>query len=670
MGVWVKKLPVHTIAHARTPILPYTHTRTEMLAYASPSGVPKVTACLVCHLENEQPDRCDRCGLLLRAAAAGSVALPPGTALFDGRFVIEEILGQGGHGVTYRCSDRERRCQVAIKEFLPAGCVRRGRSVRPPAGAGLAFGRALDNFLREARELHRLDHPSIIRVHLDFEENNTAYLVMEFVRGTNLLARADERGTLPEALALRYVGKVGDALGLVHRARLLHLDVKPENILATPDRRVVLIDFDCAREQREFGGGRMVTQGYSPLEQYIDDAPLGPFSDVYALAATLYHLLGGEAPPPAPDRARGVALRPLRALNPRVSAPIVGAVEAGLALYARDRPQRMGDFLNPLQEGLAQAAPPGRRLGEHAACIRAIAFSPDGHRLASAGDDRLVHLWNLATGEEERLGENPPARGGLVVTSLSNLSQRAPGGPGGPGAIYGLAFSTNGRLLAAASDDLWLWDLEAGGAPRPLPGHEGPITSIAFAPLAALLASGARDGAVRLWDPARDSLPRALGGHQKPITAVTFSPDGKLVASAGEDGKIWLWDLAGSGGLRLDGHAGAIRGLAFHPAGTQLASGGADGSIRLWDVARGRELQRLEGCPRGVTCIAFSPDGKTLAAGGEDFTVGLWHLATGWEDSQLSGHTGRLSGVAFSPDGKTLATASWDQTVRLWRVRG
>src|SRR5947207_11794308 len=174
-----------------------------------------VTACAVCHWENQQPERCDCCGYPLRAEAAMTVALPPGTPLFDDRFVIEQVLGQGGHGVTYRCLDRERDCLVAIKEFFPAGCIRRGGSVRPPAGSGLAYGRALDSFLHEARELHRLDHPSIIRVHLDFEENNTAYLVMEFVRGTNLLARAEERGTLPEAVALQYVGEVGDALGLV-----------------------------------------------------------------------------------------------------------------------------------------------------------------------------------------------------------------------------------------------------------------------------------------------------------------------------------------------------------------------------------------------------------------------------------------------------------------------
>src|SRR5205085_11239326 len=131
----------------------------------------------------------------------------------------------------------------------------------------------------------------------------------------------DEGGAQSERRAVGWVRRVGEALAEVHRAGLLHLDVKPENIIVTPAGRVALVDFDASREAREFAAvraERLVTPGYAPFEQYVAAARLGPHTDLYALAATLYCLLAGEAPPAAPDRVRGVVLRPLRERNPRV----------------------------------------------------------------------------------------------------------------------------------------------------------------------------------------------------------------------------------------------------------------------------------------------------------------------------------------------------------------
>ena len=156
-----------------------------------------------------------------------------------------------------------------------------------------------------------------------FEENNTAYMVMELLRGKTLGQLVEERGPLPEAEAIGYIRRVGEALIVVHEASLLHRDLKPDNIMLTGDGEVVLIDFGTARAFAAGKTGRMttmVTPGYAPLEQYGQSVRFGPFTDVYALAATLYHVLTGQMPAPATDRASGVDLVPPRTLNPAVSA--------------------------------------------------------------------------------------------------------------------------------------------------------------------------------------------------------------------------------------------------------------------------------------------------------------------------------------------------------------
>src|SRR5262249_55420317 len=155
---------------------------------------------------------------------------------------------------------------------------------------------AKKGFLDEALILAQFQHPSIVQVYASFEENNTAYMVMEYLKGKTLATLLEGRGTIPERDAVGYIQQVGEALEVVHRANLLHRDIKPENIIVTDDRRVVLLDFGTARE---FAAGRtrqmtaMLTEGYAPLEQYTQNARFGACIDVYALGGTLYHLLTG-----------------------------------------------------------------------------------------------------------------------------------------------------------------------------------------------------------------------------------------------------------------------------------------------------------------------------------------------------------------------------------------
>lgn len=234
-----------------------------------------------------------------------------GTTLHNGTYRIERVLGQGGYGITYLATDMHLQRLVAIKEFFPKElCDRSGETTLisvPTGNTGNLVARLRERFLSEARNIARLDHPNIIRIHAAFEENDTAYYVMEYIEGMSLQAMVKRDGPLPENRAMEYISKVGDALEYVHARSINHLDVKPANIMVREkDETPILIDFGLAKRYDTEGnetsttiGG--VSHGYAPMEQYDEGGLKGfsPRTDLYSLAATLYYLLSGERPPQA-----------------------------------------------------------------------------------------------------------------------------------------------------------------------------------------------------------------------------------------------------------------------------------------------------------------------------------------------------------------------------------
>jgi len=314
--------------------------------------------CPVCQTENA-PDAtiCVACGTPLEPLGTlgegDSGALASGTKLARGAFVVGDLLGAGGFGLTYRATETMLSRTVAIKEFFPFGSTRDGGKVRPPNGVeGEEWRTNLEAFRQEALSLARFNHPAIVRAYAVWAENGTAYFAMEFLRGGSLQKRLDGGFPLPVGEALEIIESIGSALERVHEAGFLHRDIKPDNILLC-EGRAVLIDFGTARA---FAGDattpmtQLLTPGYAPLEQYGRRAHFGPFTDVYALAATLYHALSGHAPPPATDRANGVTLLPLDETNPLVSPRLARAVEAALEIPVPNRPQTVGAWLGLLRD--------------------------------------------------------------------------------------------------------------------------------------------------------------------------------------------------------------------------------------------------------------------------------------------------------------------------------
>jgi serine/threonine protein kinase/Flp pilus assembly protein TadD len=283
-------------------------------------------------------------------------ALPEGTVLEGYR--IEGLLGAGGFGLTYRAHEIELGRLVAIKEYLPNGVA--GRETGASAihvisdAAQNEYNYGLGRFRDEAQTLVSFRHPNIVTVLRYFQANMTAYLVMDYVEGESLEKILKRDGPMPEERLRSLLGPLLDGLQNIHEAGFLHRDIKPDNIVVRESGAPVLIDFGSARQALAGGGGMtaIVSGGYAPIEQYTTHGKQGPWSDIYALGATLYQAVTGHAPPEATARADSDAyiLAGAAARGP-YSGGLLAAIDASLALRREDRPQSVSEFRDILGRG-------------------------------------------------------------------------------------------------------------------------------------------------------------------------------------------------------------------------------------------------------------------------------------------------------------------------------
>ncbi len=298
--------------------------------------------------------------------------LPVGAELNGGQYKIIRNIAAGGFGITYLAKDNLDR-DVALKECFPLGLVARSSSRSVSAASestAASFSTARNLFLREARLLAGLSHPNVVHVQTLFEENGTAYMAMDFIHGHDLqeVINSQSESLTPDAV-LKLARDLIGGLTYLHESGLLHRDIKPSNIRIDRFGRPILIDFGAARQQvraetRKMGTFRVVSDGYSPSEFYTTGAEQSPSSDLYSLAATLFHAIAGEAPPAADVRIQNVATGepdPYEALSGRFAdhdQTLLALIDRSMAISQKERPQSAKAWLDKLDAAATRALPP------------------------------------------------------------------------------------------------------------------------------------------------------------------------------------------------------------------------------------------------------------------------------------------------------------------------
>jgi len=321
--------------------------------------------CPSCLTHNYSGGVCSNCGYSDAATPMKPHHLRP-RSILNKRYFVGKFIGEGGFGITYAGWDEKMNRKVAIKEYYPSGYVTRNTSDgKTVYSSGEKredfFDKGKERFVEEAGRLKKFQgYPGIVEVLDCFSENGTVYIVMEFVEGTTLSnVLASMGGKMDEALVLELMRPLIKSLGKMHETGLIHRDIAPDNIMIQPNGTVKLIDFGAAKEKDTAGQSSMAVMkhGYSPEEQYgTNRTRQGAWTDVYALCATIYRAIEGEAPPDALDRMRGDAS--FKGFTVSVKPVTRYAVTKGLEVSPEKRLQSMGELADYLYNGKIPPAPP------------------------------------------------------------------------------------------------------------------------------------------------------------------------------------------------------------------------------------------------------------------------------------------------------------------------
>lgn len=618
-----------------------------------------------------------------------------------GEYSIQAILGQGGFGITYLAQDTRLNSLVAIKEYFPqAYAARSANSTIQPHSTSLQqenYEWGLTEFLKEAQALARFKHQHIVRVLRFLEENNTAYLVMEYEEGESLLSYLKRHGGyLAEPMLLGVFIPVLTGLQAVHDAGLLHLDIKPDNIYLRKDAQPMLIDFGSSRQVREDTTNQKVaiSRGYAAPEQYPRQGERGPWSDVYGAGASIYRCITARDPMDslerrfAFDKNRMDMLPPAASFDhPRYSPHIRAAVDAALSLKAENRPRSA----RALQNGLMGKGLTDEQSKPFVAYGRGTGFIGITGAVAHKRRRRVRRGFF-----ENTLG---------VVVFIAAMAVVIPKLMTDTGYLSESEFynhiddaqvvvrSVPRRLKQFVDEDI-LGGKPASAPvqtvrrrPRPpvaaekvIPPFEPvkqlvhtlapPTTpvSLAFLLDGRILACALGDGTVQLWNTESGAWTRTFATKANAHAVVAASSDGQWLAYTGPDNGLHLWNATDdTQEPPLRGHADVVNAVAFSPDGKLLATGGEDMKVIVWDLETYTPLRTLS-ARAAVLALAFAPNSRMLAAGDAAGAIQSWEIPGGGDLAYTVAQDDALTTLAYSPDGKWLATAGQQNFFKLWRV--
>jgi WD40 repeat protein len=547
----------------------------------------------------------------------------------------------------------------------------------------------LEQFLHEARIIARLEHPHIVRV-LEFGvEDAVPFLVMSYAPNGTLRIHYPKGTQLPLATVVTYTLQVADALQYAHSEKVIHRDVKPENMLLGKQNTVLLSDFGLATAAQS--SRTQLRQDVAGTVTYMAPEQLqgkpGPASDQYALGVVVYEWLSGDTPfhgpafeaatqhmlatPPSlrekvPTLPSSVELVVMKALekDPHKRFPSVQAFAAALERVSQvDTTQHIRGFPSHID-----VKPP---------------TAVEQTQYIKTSVDAAMGLSSYQT---EVISPPParPSQPSSTVPGTTHFTYR-----GHHATVTTIACSPDSKHIASGGYDqtVQIWSAEqqeqteqtvlspSPGNARLCRGHTGLVSAVAWSPDGQHLASSSWDATIQLWETRSGNRILTYREHTKSVTTVAWSPDvhNPDLASGGYDQVVHVWKaITGEHIFTYKGHSSGVAAVAWSPQGKRVASGGYDQTVQVWDATTGGHHFTYHGHSGAVLSIAWSSNGKRIASASRDGTVQVWE--EGKQSGILPkskpliyrGHTGAVYALSWSPDGKHIASGGKDGTVQIW----
>jgi serine/threonine protein kinase/Tol biopolymer transport system component len=654
--------------------------------------------CSDCGTENPSLGRfCVACGLPLYPADS----VLPLDHLLKERYRIVEHIGSGGFGEVYRAVDTQfAERVVAIKAMSQSGL-----SAQEATEASEAFK-------REAFMLAKLVHPNLPAIYDYFAEQASWYLVMSFIEGETLEHRLIQSGgTFGVDEVLQIGSSLSSVLEYLHNRQpsIIFRDLKPSNIMRTPEGQLYLIDFGIARLFKQ-GQSRdtmaLGSPGYAAPEQY-GKVQSTPRSDIYSLGATLHHLLSGRDPAESPFMFPPLIVPGYPGLNE--------LIQRMLAKDTTQRPANMAEVRQELQQ-IASGRPHGLAAREAPRQAPIFVVPNTDDRSSDTGYAEMSYERGAMAQQAERRQQQQqeyyrppvaPKRGlsrrqllltggvaglGILAFNLLNRPFNRPHPPTNmvvatpaamptllkdvnglqipDTALLSVAWSADGQRYAAGGmlpDSLKVYSTTGNKVLTSYSGHTGTISALSWSPDGRTIASASYDTTVQLWNATSGEHILSYTDHAAPVLAVSCSPDGKFVASADALHVIHIWNAQTGATVKVFGqHRDQVTSVAWSPDGMLLASASADKTVNVWDFRTGSAVMTYVNHHDVVQSVAWSPNGQRIASASDDKTVQVWNSLSGAEAVIYKDGVSPVWSATWSPDGQHIASASWDTTVQIW----